>query len=68
MISETFSIDYKVTDHESSALLLEANMIKEKKPKFNILMRDDKTYPHILIRKDHEWAQIIKTRGKKTNI
>ena len=68
MISETFSIDYTVTDHEASALLLEANMIKEKKPKFNILMRDDKTYPHILIRKDHEWAQIIKTRGKKTNI
>ena len=65
MLSETFTIDYTITDHEASALLLEANLIKINKPKFNILMRDDKTYPHILIRKDHKWAQIIKSRGKK---
>ena len=65
MISETFSIDYTITDHEASALLLEANMIKSKKPKFNILMRDDKTYPHILIRNNHEWAQLLKSRGNK---
>jgi len=65
MLSETFTIDYTITDHEASALLLEANLIKINKPKFNILMRDDKTYPHILIRKDHKWPQIIKSRGKK---
>ena len=65
MISQTFTIDYTVTDHEASALLLEANMIKSKKPKFNILLRDDKTYPDILIRNDHEWPQIIKSRGQK---
>ena len=65
MLSETISIDYTITNHEASALLLEANMIKSKKPKYNILLRDDKSYPHILIRKDHEWPQIIKSRGNK---
>tara|TARA_B100000686_G_scaffold305938_1_gene344886 strand:+ start:7007 stop:8941 length:1935 start_codon:yes stop_codon:yes gene_type:complete len=65
MVSQISSIDYTITEHEASALLLEANMIKKYKPKFNILMRDDKSYPYILLRKDHNWPQIIKSRKNK---
>jgi excinuclease ABC subunit C len=65
MVSQIFSIDIITTEHEASALLLEANMIKKHKPKFNILLRDDKSYPYILLRNDHNWQQIIKTRGNK---
>ncbi|MDG2001501.1 MAG: excinuclease ABC subunit UvrC [Alphaproteobacteria bacterium] len=65
MVSHIDSIDYITTDHEASALILEANMIKKHKPKYNILLRDDKSYPYILLRQDHSWQQIIKARGKK---
>ena len=65
MVAQIFSIDFITTEHEASALLLEANMIKKHKPKFNILLRDDKSYPYILLRNDHNWQQIIKTRGNK---
>ena len=65
MVSQIFSIDFITTEHEASALLLEANMIKKYKPKFNILLRDDKSYPYILLRNDHNWQQIIKARGNK---
>ena len=67
MVSKIYSIDYIITDHEASALILEANMIKKYKPKYNILLRDDKSYPYILLRKDHNWQQIIKSRGNKLN-
>ena len=65
MVSHINSIDYITTDHEASALILEANMIKKYKPKYNILLRDDKSYPYILLRQDHTWQQIVKTRGNK---
>jgi len=65
MVSHIDSIDYLTTDHEASALILEANMIKKHKPKYNILLRDDKSYPYILLRKDHNWQQIVKARGNK---
>ncbi len=65
MVSNIDSIDYITTDHEASALILEANMIKKHKPKYNILLRDDKSYPYILLRQDHNWHQIIKARGNK---
>ena len=65
MVSHIDSIDCTTTDHEASALILEANMIKKHKPKYNILLRDDKSYPYILLRQDHNWQQIIKARGKK---
>ena len=65
MVSHIESIDYLTTDHEASALILEANMIKKHKPKYNILLRDDKSYPYILLRQDHTWQQIIKARGNK---
>ena len=57
-------IDYITTELEANALLLEASLIKQIKPKYNILLRDDKTYPHILLRKDHRWSQLLKHRGK----
>ena len=65
MVSQINNIDYTTTDHEASALLLEANMIKKHKPKFNILLRDDKSYPYIMLRKDHSWPQITKARKNK---
>ena len=67
MVSQICYIEYITTEHEASALLLEANMIKKHKPKFNILLRDDKSYPYILLRNDHHWQQIIKSRGSKLN-
>jgi len=67
MVSQICSIEYITTEHETSALLLEANMIKKHKPKFNILLRDDKSYPYILLRNDHHWQQIIKSRENKLN-
>ncbi len=65
MISMIRKIEYIVTENEALALLLEANLIKEIKPKFNILLKDDKSYPNISIRVSHEWPQLKKHRGKK---
>ena len=65
MISLIKKIEFIVTESEALALLLEANLIKEIKPKFNILLKDDKTYPSIAIRTSHFWPQIKKHRGKK---
>ncbi len=67
MVSQIDNIEYTTTDHEASALLLEANMIKKHKPKFNILLRDDKSYPYIMLRKDHSWPQITKARKNKNS-
>ena len=65
MISLVHSIDFVVTKNEAYALLLEATLIKEVKPKFNILLKDDKSYPYIVLRKSHKWCQVKKHRGKK---
>ena len=65
MISLTRSMEFVVTASETEALLLEANLIKRLKPRFNIILRDDKSFPHILIREDHEAAQVLKHRGAK---
>ena len=67
MVSQIYTVEFTTTDHEASALLLEANMIKKHKPKFNILLRDDKSYPYILLRKDHSWPQITKSRKNKNS-
>lgn len=63
MISETTSMEFVVTRSEVEALLLEANLIKRLRPRYNVLLRDDKTFPHILIATDHAFAQILKHRG-----
>lgn len=65
MISLTASMEFVVTDTETEALLLEANLIKRLKPRFNILLRDDKSFPYIVIRRDHPAPQIMKYRGSK---
>ena len=65
MVSLVNSIDFIVTKNEAYALLLEATLIKEIKPKFNILLKDDKSYPYIVLRKSHKWSQVKKHRGKK---
>jgi len=64
MVSETVSMVFVTTRTESEALLLEASLIKRFKPPFNVLLKDDKSFPYILLR-DHEWPQISKHRGKR---
>ena len=66
MLAQTKNIEVTTTSNESEALLLEANLIKKHKPKFNILLRDDKSFPYILISKNEKWPQLTKHRGKKT--
>ena len=65
MLSQTKKIEITTTSNESEALLLEANLIKKHKPKFNILLRDDKSFPFIYISNKSQWPQITKHRGKK---
>ncbi len=66
MLSQTQKIEITTTSNESEALLLEANLIKKHKPKFNILLRDDKSFPFIFIGNKDKWSQIRRHRGKKT--
>jgi excinuclease ABC subunit C len=66
MLSQTKNIEITTTSNESEALLLEANLIKKHKPKFNILLRDDKSFPYIFISINEKWPQLTKHRGKKT--
>jgi excinuclease ABC subunit C len=65
MLSQTFKLEITTTANESEALLLEANLIKKYKPKFNILLKDDKSFPFIFIGNKDKWAQVAKHRGKK---
>ena len=66
MLSQTTKIEITSTSNESEALLLEANLIKKYKPRFNILLRDDKSFPFIFIGNQDKWPQIRRHRGKKT--
>lgn len=63
MISLTASMEFITTKTEGEALLLEANLIKRLSPRYNILLRDDKSFPFILLTGDHAFAQVIKHRG-----
>ena len=65
MLSLTHYLEITTTTNESEALLLEANLIKKHKPRFNILLRDDKSFPYIFIGHKDKWPQLTKLRGKK---
>lgn len=65
MISLTASMMFLTTRTETEALLLEQNLIKQLKPKFNVLLRDDKSFPNILVTAEHDYPQIKKHRGAK---
>jgi excinuclease ABC subunit C len=63
MVAATRSVEFVVTRTETEALLLEANLIKRLRPRFNVVLRDDKSFPYILITSDHWAPQILKHRG-----
>ena len=65
MIAATASMEFVTTRTESEALLLEANLIKRFRPRFNVLLRDDKSFPYILVSRDHGAPQILKHRGAR---
>ncbi len=66
MVRETASMMFLTTRTETEALLLEQNLIKQLKPRYNVLLRDDKSFPNILVAKDHAFPQIKKHRGAKS--
>ena len=66
MIAQTTQMMFLTTRTETEALLLEQNLIKQLKPYYNVLLRDDKSFPNILLSREHEFAQIKKHRGKKS--
>ena len=68
MVYQINNIETITTKTEAEAFLLESNLIKKNKPKFNIVLRDDKSLPYILISSKNKWPQILKHRGKQKNI
>ena len=65
MVSQTASMEIVTTHTEAEALLLEANLIKRLKPRFNIVLRDDKSYPWLMLTEEHDYPQIAKFRGNQ---
>jgi len=66
MVAETCALEVVTTHTEAEALLLEANLIKRLKPRFNIVLRDDKSYPWLMLAEDHPFPQVAKHRGAHT--
>src|SRR3954452_514732 len=66
MIAETAEMLFLTTASATEALLLEANLIKRLKPRYNVSYRDDKSFPNILLRSDHPFPQVLKHRGAKS--
>ena len=66
MVAQTRSMVFVTTESDAEALLLEANLIKQLKPRYNVTLRDDKSFPYILICTAHPAARLIKHRGART--
>ena len=66
MVAETASLEVISTHTEVEALLLESNLIKKLRPRFNVILRDDKSFPYILITADHAWPRVTKYRGTRS--
>jgi len=66
MITSTTEMEFITTATETDALLLEANLIKQLKPRYNVLLRDDKSFPYILLTGDHDFPQVVKHRGSRS--
>ncbi len=66
MVAQTAAMEFVITHTEAEALLLEANLIKRLKPRYNILLRDDKSFPSILVGGGHPFARVLKHRGART--
>lgn len=66
MVAETAAVEVVTTHTEVEALLLESNLIKRHAPRYNVLLRDDKSFPYILVTGDHEWPQLTKYRGARS--
>ncbi|MDA1286915.1 MAG: GIY-YIG nuclease family protein, partial [Proteobacteria bacterium] len=66
MVSATASMMFLTTKTETEALLLEQNLIKQLKPRYNVLLRDDKSFPNILVSREHAFPPIKKHRGKRS--
>ena len=66
MVMNTVSMEVVTTHTEAEALLLEANLIKRLRPRFNIVLRDDKSYPWLMLAEDHAFPQITKHRGSQS--
>ncbi len=65
MVSETAGMEVVTTHTEAEALLLESNLIKRMMPRYNILLKDDKSFPYLLITGDHDWPRVLKHRGAR---
>ncbi len=66
MVAETRLLEVVTTHTEVEALLLESNLIKRLRPPYNVLLRDDKSFPYILITGDHQWPRLTKYRGARS--
>ncbi|MHB1217358.1 MAG: excinuclease ABC subunit UvrC [Alphaproteobacteria bacterium] len=66
MVAETASLEVISTHTEVEALLLESNLIKKLRPRYNVILRDDKSFPYILITADHAWPRVTKYRGARS--
>ncbi len=66
MVAQTRSMEFVTTETEAEALLLEANLIKQLKPRYNVVLRDDKSFPYILVARGREAARIVKHRGARS--